>query len=75
MDKLELLKDFSIHIKKKIISLIFENLNMFGIELKYLCDLGYDGVAVMSGKYKYVQVHIKKLYSFVIYVHTSAYLF
>lgn len=80
MDKLELHEDFLQFIPtndttgKGLANLILENLSTFGVELKYLRGQGYDGAAAMSGKYKGVQAHIKKLYPSAIYVYCSAHL-
>lgn len=80
LDKLELHEDFLQFIPtndttgKGQANLILENLSTFGVELKYLRGQGYDGAAAMSGRYKGVQAHIKKLYPSAIYVHCSAHL-
>lgn len=80
LEKLELYEDFPQFIPtndttgKELANLILENFYKFDIELKYLCGQGYDGTSTVSGKYKGVQAHTKKLHPPAVYVHCSAHL-
>lgn len=43
----------------------------FGIDTQYLRGQGYDGAAVMAGKYNGIQAYIKKEHPLALYVHFS----
>jgi len=56
---------------KGLANLIFDNLQKYSIDNKYLRGQGYDGAASMPGELNGVQAH-KKIHPFAMYVHYSA---
>jgi len=56
-------------------TLILDNLKHFGIEIQYLRGQGFDGAAVMLGKFNVVQYYIKQAHPLAVYIHCSAHSF